>query len=324
MAFDGKILARAREQIAQRHASNVAEHYLRQEKIYDRIPEIRRIDERLRAQMSELVGLTIKRSSDLSDALKALEDESLRLQSRKAELLHEYGYPADYLEDIRSCPKCKDTGFVGSSMCSCLQEEYNRQLTAELSTLLKDNNERFENFDLSLYGEGKEAMGIVLGTCREYAASFPKLAMNLLFQGGTGLGKTFLSACIARVVAQNGHSVCYDTAASALEAFEMKKFARDAETAEKAATRVERMLECELMILDDLGTEMLTQLSVSALYTLINTRLVDGKQTIINTNLSDAELARRYTPQICSRIDGEFTKLPFVGTDIRKLKKEMQ
>ena len=319
MALDGKILARAREQIGHTHANNVAEHYLRQEKIYSQIPEIHRIDDRLRAQMSELVGLTIKRSADLSDALKALEDESLALQAKKAELLHAAGYPVDYLEDIYSCPKCKDTGFIGSQMCSCLIEEYNRQLTSELSTLLKNSEERFENFDLSLYGEAREAMSIVYDTCRE----FSERSMNLLFQGGTGLGKTFLSACIARVVAQNGHSVCYDTAASALEAFEMKKFARDAEAAEKASTRVERMLECELMILDDLGTEMLTQISISALYTLINTRLVEGKKTIISTNLTDAELARRYTPQICSRIDGEFLKLPFAGTDIRKLKKEM-
>lgn len=323
MALDGKILARAREQIAHRHADNVAEHYLRQEKIYALIPEIRRIDARLRTQMSELVGLTIKRSADLADALSALEEESLALQVKKAELLNERGYPADYLEDIYSCLKCKDTGFIGSAMCSCLTQEYNRQLTSELSTLLKNNDERFESFDLSLYGEAREAMSIVFDTCREYAASFSERSMNLLFQGGTGLGKTFLSACIARVVAQNGHSVCYDTAASALEAFELKKFARDAETAEKAATRVERMLECELMILDDLGTEMLTQISISALYTLINTRLVEGKKTIISTNLTDAELARRYTPQICSRIDGEFLKLPFAGTDIRMMKKEM-
>lgn len=323
MALDGKILARAREQIGHTHANNVAEHYLRQEKIYSQIPEIHRIDDRLRAQMSELVGLTIKRSADLSDALKALEDESLELQAKKAELLHAAGYPVDYLEDIYSCPKCKDTGFIVSQMCSCLIEEYNRQLTSELSTLLKNSDERFENFDLSLYGEAREAMSIVYDTCREYASRFSERSMNLLFQGGTGLGKTFLSACIARVVAQNGHSVCYDTAASALEAFEMKKFARDAEAAEKASTRVERMLECELMILDDLGTEMLTQISISALYTLINTRLVEGKKTIISTNLTDAELARRYTPQICSRIDGEFLKLPFAGTDIRKLKKEM-
>ena len=108
--------------------------------------------------MSELVGLTIKRSADLTDALSALEEESLALQVKKAELLNERGYPADYLEDIYSCPKCKDTGFIGSAMCSCLTQEYNRQLTSELSTLLKNNNERFESFDLSLYGEAREAM----------------------------------------------------------------------------------------------------------------------------------------------------------------------
>lgn len=323
MSLDGKILAKAREQIGHTHASNVAEHYLRQEKIYSRIPEIQRIDERLRCQMSELVGLTIKRSADLTEALKKLEDESLALQMRKGELLREHGYPADYLEDIYSCPKCRDTGFIGSQMCSCLYEAYNRELTNELSTLLKSSRDSFESFDLSLYGADQESMSIVFETCREYAYSFSERSMNLLFQGGTGLGKTFLSACIARVVAENGHSVCYDTAASALEAFELKKFARDAEAAEKAAVKVERMLECELMILDDLGTEMLTQISISALYTLINTRLVNGKKTIISTNLTDAELAKRYTPQICSRIDGEFTKLPFAGTDIRQLKKEM-
>ncbi len=323
MALDGKILAKARQQIEHIHSDNVAEHYLRQERIYTRIPEIKRIDARLSAQMSELVGLTIRRSADLADALKALEEESLALQAKKAELLVSNGYPINYLDDIYTCPKCRDTGFIESQMCSCLKAEYNRQLTAEVSTLLKNSGERFECFDLSLYGDAREGMEIVFETCREYAHSFSERSMNLLFQGSTGLGKTFLSACIARVVAENGHSVCYDTAASALEAFEMKKFARDAEAAEKAAVRVERMLECELMILDDLGTEMLTQISVSALYTLINTRLTSGKKTIISTNLTDAEMAKRYTPQICSRIDGEFTKLPFAGTDIRKLKKEM-
>lgn len=317
MALDGKILAKAREQLGHRHADNVAEHFVRQEKIYSLIPEVQRIDERLRCQMSELVGLTIRRSADLTQALKRLEDESLSLQMRKAELLRAGGYPSDYLDDIYTCKKCRDTGFIGSQMCSCLVEAYNRELTSQLSTLLKNNNERFENFDLSLYDEARDGMEIVFETCREYASSFSEKSVNLLFQGGTGLGKTFLSACIARVVAENGHSVCYDTAASALEAFELRKFSRDAESAEKAAVRVERMLECELMILDDLGTEMLTQISISALYTLINTRLVNGKKTIISTNLSDDELRRRYTPQICSRISGEFVKLSFSGRDIR-------
>ena len=323
MALDGKLLARARENLENIHADNVAEHYLRQEKIYSRIPEIERIDTRLRTQMAELVGLTLRGGAELNTAIKTLEDESLALQAKKAELLVERGYEMDYLDDIFSCPACRDTGYVGGKMCSCLKAMYNAEVTRELGTLLKNSDECFEKFDLSLYGDARESMEIVYNTCREYANSFSDRSMNLMFQGGTGLGKTFLSACIARVVAGNGHSVCYDTASSALEAFETKKFSRDAQTAENAAVKVERMLDCELMILDDLGTEMPTPMSVSALYTLINTRLVNGRKTVISTNLTDAELSKRYNPQICSRLAGEFTKLPFFGSDIRLTKKEM-
>ena len=323
MALDGKLLARARENLENIHADNVAEHYLRQEKIYSRIPEIERIDTRLRTQMAELVGLTLRGGAELNAAIKALEDESLALQAKKAELLVERGYEMDYLDDIFSCKTCRDTGYFGGKMCSCLKAMYNAEVTRELGTLLKNSDECFEKFDLSLYGDARESMEIVYNTCREYANSFSDRSMNLMFQGGTGLGKTFLSACIARVVAGNGHSVCYDTASSALEAFETKKFSRDAQTAENAAVKVERMLDCELMILDDLGTEMPTPMSVSALYTLINTRLVNGRKTVISTNLTDAELSKRYNPQICSRLEGEFTKLPFFGSDIRLTKKEM-
>ena len=323
MALDGKLLARARENLENLHANNVAEHYLRQEKIYSRIPEIERIDTRLRTQMTELVGLTLRGGAELNTAIKTLEDESLALQAKKAELLVERGYEMDYLDDIFSCPACRDTGYVGGKMCSCLKAMYNAEVTRELGTLLKNSDECFEKFDLSLYGDSRESMEIVYNTCREYANSFSDRSMNLMFQGGTGLGKTFLSACIARVVAGNGHSVCYDTASSALEAFETKKFSRDAQTAENAAVKVDRMLDCELMILDDLGTEMPTPMSVSALYTLINTRLVNGRKTVISTNLTDAELSKRYNPQICSRLEGEFTKLPFFGSDIRLTKKEM-
>lgn len=323
MALDGKLLARARENLENIHADNVAEHYLRQEKIYSRIPEIERIDTRLRTQMAELVGLTLRGGAELNAAIKALEDESLALQTKKAELLVERGYEMDYLDDIFSCKTCRDTGYFGGKMCSCLKAMYNAEVTRELGTLLKNSDECFEKFDLSLYGDARESMEIVYNTCREYANSFSERSMNLMFQGGTGLGKTFLSACIARVVAGNGHSVCYDTASSALEAFETKKFSRDAQTAENAAVKVERMLDCELMILDDLGTEMPTPMSVSALYTLINTRLVNGRKTVISTNLTDAELSKRYNPQICSRLEGEFTKLPFFGSDIRLTKKEM-
>ena len=148
--------------------------------------------------------------------------------------------------------------------------------------------------------------------------------MNLLLQGSTGLGKTYLSACIARVVAGAGYAVAYETAASALDAFECAKFQRSSADGEAAAQRVEQYLGCDLMILDDLGTEMITAYSTSALYTLINTRLTRKKATIISTNCSNEELQKKYTPQILSRIEGEYQTLPFVGRDIRQIKKERE
>lgn len=323
MALDGKLLARARVKLADIHEANLQEQENRLRRIYLRIPEIESIDAQLRSHMTELVRLTISRDEKLKARLEALEKENLELQARRTELLVGNGYAEDWLEPIFSCPHCRDTGYIDGKICSCLRRLYNKELTDELGVLLRSGDECFDSFDLSLYGEDRFAMEFVFNTCRAYANEFSQSSMNMLFQGGTGLGKTFLSACIARVVAEKGFSVCYDTAVSALEAFEMRKFARDIEAADKASVKVSRMLDCDLMILDDLGTEMTTSVSVSALYTLINTRLVNGKTTIISTNLTDDELRRRYTPQICSRIDGEFTKLPFMGQDIRKIKKEI-
>lgn len=329
MAYDGKLLARARAQLDIVRSGNQAEHQRRLSLVYSRVPEIQRMDETMRRQMTELVRLTISRSPDMKERLAALEKENLDLQMRRAELLVENGWPVEYLDDIYACSKCRDTGVDKGGVCSCLEKLYNKELTRELGTLLQHGDESFARFNLNYYDDTpisggpspRETMSMVYEACRKFADNFPAVSANLLFQGGTGLGKTYLSACIARVVADKGFSVCYDSAAAALEAFEIQKFSRDIEASEAAAARVRRMLDCDLMILDDLGTEMISSVSTSALYTLLNTRLVNGKKTIISTNYSDEELQKKYTPQICSRIKGEFLRLPFVGRDIRLIRK---
>jgi len=160
-------------------------------------------------------------------------------------------------------------------------------------------------------------MEIIYETCVEYARKFGQKSMNLFFNGAPGLGKTFLSACIARVVADNGYSVVYDMAASIFAKFEEAKFSRT-EDPEESRAEVRRCLECDLLILDDLGTEMTTAFTVSALYELVNTRLVTGKKTIVSSNLTINELRRRYSGQIMSRLEGEYQVLTFRGEDIRK------
>ena len=322
MTYDGKLLAKARAKLEEIKANNQAEQHRRLSLIYNRIPEIENIDERMRMQMTELVRVTIARKSDVKERIKALELENLDLQSRKAQLLDKAGYAPDYLKDIYSCEKCRDSGVFEGGVCSCLEKLYNQALTEELGTLLQNGDECFEKFDLNLYPDSaRNSMAIVFESCKSFAENFPNVPANLLLQGGTGLGKTYLSACIARTVASKGCSVCYDTASAALDTFEKQKFSRSIEESVAADVKVQRMLSCDLMILDDLGTEMVTPMSISALYTLINSRLVNEKKTIISTNCSFEELQRKYSPQICSRIEGEFMRLPFVGKDIRLIKK---
>lgn len=329
MPYDGKLLARARRRLAERRADNEAELQRRTEAVYARVPQIRQLDLALRRQMAELAKLTLSHPADLQERLQALRGENLEKQMRRAELLVENGYPVTYLDEIVSCPLCRDSGMVDGKICSCLEKLYNQELTRELATLLQNGDESFDGFDLSLYSETplegdsiapRRAMTNILQLCRQFADAFPDVSSNLLFQGRPGLGKTYLSACIAREIAEKGCSVCYDSAAAAFEAFEQQRFARDPDTAEEAARRVKRMLDCDLMILDDLGTEMVTSLTTSALYTLLNTRLTRKKPIIISTNLTDEQLQQTYTPQIYSRLKGEFLHLKFIGQDIRLLK----
>ena len=306
MAYDGKLLARARGELEKQKAANRAEQLRRQGEVYAALPEIGRIDAALRGHMARLVRLTIAGGPAMAEEIQNIREENLDLQMRRAELLTAGGFGADYLDEIVSCPLCRDTGVYEGGVCRCLDRLYNAELTKELGTLMRRGDESFERFDLSLYPNlpdpedgtvPREIMKRVYEFCRRYADGFNSRSRNLLFQGGTGLGKTYLSACIA-------------------------KFSRDSAEGEQAALRIRRMESCDLMILDDLGTEMVTQMSQSALYTLINNRLVNERPTIISTNLPEEELTRRYTPQIASRILGEFQIIPFVGEDIRRLRRD--
>ena len=310
MALNPKIMAKAQLRLDDLRESNKAEHESRLSRVYARVSEIARIDAELQQQMISLARLVF--SGDAAE-LEKLKNANLSLQMRRAELLVENGFPRDYLDPIVSCPLCGDSGSVDGRICSCLRKLYNKELTASLSTLLRSGDESFEAFNLSLYpAEDRQNMSEILSLAKEFCQYFPDVD-NLLFRGAPGLGKTFLSACIAREIAEKGWSVYYESAISAFKAFDDAQFRSDAE----AASRVERMLDCDLLILDDLGTELLTPSVTSALYNLINTRLNAGKPIILNTNLNGESLLERYSPAIASRLNGYFTPLTFSGKDIR-------
>ncbi len=331
MAYNPAILSKARANIARRHEDNLAEQARRTERVYALEPGVRAIDAALRRQMAELCALAFSRDGGAQEKIAALRERNRAMQAERAELLRRHGLAPDYLDEIYSCPVCHDTGYDGTGICRCLKREYKSELTRSLSGLLRSDGEAFAGFNLGYYSterdpalgaSPREVMSLVYETCRAYAANFSENSPSLIFRGGPGLGKTFLSACIAREVAAKGCSVAYESAPAALGEFETQRFSRDAAVADAAGEKVREYLGCDLMILDDLGTEMTTSFTVSALYQLINTRLTTSKQTIISTNLSDEEIARRYGAQIASRLAGEFELLSFVGSDIRLIKKE--
>ena len=324
MAIDGRLMAKARERLGEIKANNEKMQEERLMEVYSRVPEVRHIDAALRALMGEVVGASLKKGEAARRSIEEISERSLSLCGEKAEALVAAGYPSDYLDGVYSCPICRDTGYTDKGEnCSCLMKLYEEEKSAYLSSIPGHEGDSFAAFSLDYYtGADRAVMEMTLDSCRSYAMNFGPDSPNLLFRGGTGLGKTFLSGCIAKAVSDKGFSVVYETAGEAFAAFEDRKFSRDLAQSEAAAQRVRRILDCELLILDDLGTEMSTNFTHSALYSIVNSRLASGKKTIVSTNLSAAEMEQRYTPQVVSRISGEYDVVSFRGRDIRAIKKE--
>ncbi|HJG86003.1 ATP-binding protein [Pseudoflavonifractor capillosus] len=332
MAYEQNVLRRAAERLEDQRRRREEAQNARRREIYAAIPRVAEIDRQLRRTIVDIIAASLRQGNDPVPAIGVIRDKNLDLQAERAELLVAHGYPADALDDKPACPKCNDTGWRGAVMCQCLKDLCAQEQIKELSKLLDLGEQSFDTFSLDMYspspwrGSGispRENMEMVYEICLNYAQKFGRFYFNNLFlSGAPGLGKTFLSACIARTVSENGFSVVYDTAVNIFSRFEDKKFSRDADDTREARDETRRYLSCDLLILDDLGSEMTTPFVQSALYTLINSRLTADRRTVISSNLSMEDVRRRYAPQIASRLEGEYRVLPFFGEDIRLLRKQ--
>ena len=332
MAYEQNVLRRAAERLEDQRRRREEAQNARRREIYAAIPRVAEIDRQLRRTIVDIIAASLRQGNDPVPAIGVIRDKNLDLQAERAELLVAHGYPADALDDKPACPRCSDTGWRGAVMCDCLKNLCAQEQIKELSKLLDLGEQSFDTFSLDVYspspwrGSGispRENMEMVYEICLNYAQKFGRFYFNNLFlSGAPGLGKTFLSACIARTVSENGFSVVYDTAVNIFSRFEDRKFSRDAEDTREARDETRRYLSCDLLILDDLGSEMTTPFVQSALYTLINSRLTADRRTVISSNLSMEDVRRRYAPQIASRLEGEYRVPPFYGEDIRALRKQ--
>ena len=320
MAYSAEVLSRARARLAMAKEDRESENREHLQQAYAQVPRLKEIDRLLWLTMAQAAQAAFAQGGDPAELLEQARRENLLLQQERAELEALY-FEEGFLDDSPICDRCGGSGYVGLAMCECLRELCRQEQKKEL-TFLNVGRESFDQFRLEYYPDREDPkfgvnirtiMEKTYPTCRRYAQNFSERSSNLLFSGDTGLGKTFLSACIARTVADNGYSVMYESAGHLFANLERAKFSGD----EQARKESDRYFACDLLIVDDLGTEMPGQFTTAALYGLINDRLLAGKPTIISTNLTIEEFERRYNRQIASRLRGSYVRVPFLGEDIR-------
>lgn len=284
--------------------------------LYESDPRISEIDNTLKALGARLALTALSGDNAAIEKIKTL---SKKLNTEKEKILKKARIP----ENIPECSLCGDTGYISGKICECIKREAAKIMAEELSREMPLGQCRFDNFDLKYYSDKTEEDGsnprrrmtAILKMCKDYAENFNHQgAQSLLFMGGVGLGKTHLTMAIVSEVVGKGYLPVYGSAENLFTTIESEKFSGE------GRGNYETILNCDLLVIDDLGAEMTTAFTKSVLYNLINTRILSKKPTIINTNLSMAEIQKKYDPRISSRLIGEYNWNKFLGEDIRQQK----
>ena len=285
----------------------------RKERIYTLLPEYSRLEE-------EMGEMSIARAHALIDgdtsAVEKLKQQFRDLSDRKKELLKQAGFDEDYLSPIYDCPNCQDTGYINGEKCHCFRQQ-------EISLLYEQSNieemiakENFSTLSYEYYhGEDLKRFEDAVNMSKDFVQGFKKHYQNLFFYGTVGTGKSFLSGCIAKELLQNGNSVIYFSANGLFETFARYSF--DTKSKETLYNFYKDLYNCDLVIIDDLGTELTNSFVTSQLFGLLNERHLRQKSTIISTNLSFEELRDRYSDRIFSRITSNYSICKLTGPDIR-------
>lgn len=292
----------------------------RRDYVYEHLPKYRELED-------ETASLSVAQGKKLlfgdETALEKLRKSLADLKEQKEQLLTEAGLSADYLEPIFSCPDCRDTGYIDREKCHCLRQAEIALLYEQsgLQEILANNNFSLLSYE---YHSGEDLLHFekAVENCKNFIKNFDSDYHNLFFYGTVGTGKSFLSGCVAKELMDRGHSVIYFGATGLFDLLSSTSF--DAKNREERQNTYSDLYQCDLLIIDDLGTELTNQFTASQLFSLLNERNIGRKATIISTNLSLRELQDRYSDRIFSRITSNFEVCKLTGADIRMYQKRQQ
>ncbi len=302
-------------------AADRSDQRARLDEVYAAVPEIRALDSETGTQAA---GCARELINGDESAMDRFRENAAKIRARREELLTLAGFPADYTKMRYRCPDCKDTGYRDGRRCRCFEEARVRLLYDQSSLKHVLERENFSNLDEDIYDETpipefgisqREYMKNIIRQCREFAENFPEGANSLLFTGPTGVGKTFLANCIAKELIDRSFGVIYFVAQDFFEILSRCRFGKDDEEDAREAYR--GILDCDLLILDDLGTEINSSFVSSQLFYCINERIEQEKGTIISTNLTLKGLRERYSDRVTSRLMSSYQMMPLYGSDLR-------
>lgn len=316
MGFNRENYAKIKGEYEGKYLRAIEEAQFRRAEIHAKLPEVARIDGELASSGMRIFEASVSGDRAMVDRIN---EENCALLKKRADILVAAGFPANYTEVKYECAECGDTGTVEYRMCRCMRDKLIKAGLESSGMYELVKTQSFENFELKYYsGDALPRMKTILDITKKYAEDFEaEKSGSILMMGGTGLGKTHLSSAMGGVIIEKGNDVCYANAVDMLSDFEKERFG-NLRSGESADT--EKYFSCDLLIIDDLGTELVSQFSTSCLYNLINSRIIRKKSTIINTNFTKEEMRKKYQDRITSRIFGEYLVLPFAGTDIREKK----
>lgn len=325
MPYSNEILTQAKDRLSQRRQRALADAEALRRQAYLKLPRLAEIDRELGAIGASAARSVIKSGSAV-ESIEQLAERSLALQEEYNGILRSMGLESDALEPKFTCKKCSDTGYIEQNnrtvICECLEKLMSDIACEKLNADSPLSLCTFDSFDLSYYSDTPDSSGNsplsrmtkIYHYCRRYADGFSASSRGLLMRGATGLGKTHLSLAIANEVMRKGYSVVYVSAPDILSRLERDHFSY---RYDEEDSTFRSLTKCDLLIIDDLGTEFSSQYTVATVYNLFNTRILTGKPIIMNTNLTLNELLEHYSQRFMSRLLGACDKLDFIGEDIR-------